>query len=225
MQGVLETGFCFHFSFSFSLCSFFLRRKWIGNYRIDYASFESAASGHRGGVCRGLWAGLSVPAKFGRFTVTLKGKIGHTWWVTWCRILVLERFGTFWGFFLQDLVDFLKLALGLPMENVITALFLLPDVYDAVTLHEALEVYFFLPLPFADCRLRYLFARFNGFFQSICSWFSLFRAIWLMSRHWWRSFARGITRSCSNCATLTQHVSKRKNKFPPRIVVFHFIVL
>ncbi|OQV15128.1 putative Annexin B10 [Hypsibius exemplaris] len=39
----------------------------------------------------------------------------------------------------QDLVDYLKVALGLHMENVITALFLLPDVYDAVALHEALE--------------------------------------------------------------------------------------
>ena len=223
MQDVLETGFCLHFSLIFFLCSFFLRRKWIGNYWIDYASFESAASGHRGGVCRGLWAGLSMPAKFGQFTVMLRGEIGHTWWVRWFRILVLERF---WGFFFRRIWwIFLKLALGLPMENVITALFLLPDVYDAVTLHEALEVDFFLPLPFADCRLRYLRARFQRVLSKYLFLVSLFRAIWLMSRHWWRSFARGITRSCSNCATLTQHVSKRKNKFPPRIVVFHFIVL
>jgi hypothetical protein len=37
-------------------------------------------------------------------------------------------------------VDFLKVGLGMHLENVITALFLLPDVYDAMTLHEALEV-------------------------------------------------------------------------------------
>ncbi|XP_055337315.1 annexin A7-like [Paramacrobiotus metropolitanus] len=39
----------------------------------------------------------------------------------------------------QDLVEVLKNELGSQMEDVVTAMFLTPDVYDAVALHEALE--------------------------------------------------------------------------------------